>query len=124
MKRILIADDKATSRELVRIMLEHCGYEVVEAADGSEAVAKALESQPQLILLDLQMPGLDGFAVIERLRGEARFAATPIVAVTASAMPSDGAKVLAAGFSGYITKPIRLAKLRSEVARLLAPLQL
>jgi CheY-like chemotaxis protein len=119
MKRILIADDRASSRELVRTMLEHSGYEVIEAADGAEAVEKARESHPQLILLDLQMPGLDGFAVIERLRSEVCFAATPVVAVTASAMPSDGAKVLAAGFSGYITKPIRLAKLRSEVARLL-----
>jgi CheY-like chemotaxis protein len=123
MKRILIADDRASSRELVRTMLEHCGYEVIEASDGAEAVTKAIESHPQLILLDLQMPGLDGFAVIERLRGEACFAATPIVAVTASAMHSDGEKVLAAGFSGYITKPIRLAYLRSEVARLLPPSQ-
>ena len=119
MKRILIADDKPSSRELVRTMLEHCGYEVIEAADGAEAVEKARGSQPQLILLDLQMPELDGFGVIERLRAEACFADTPIVALTASAMHSDGAKVLAAGFSGYITKPIRLAQLRSEVARLL-----
>ena len=119
MKRILVADDRASSRELVRTMLEHCGYEVIEAADGAEAVEKARENQPQLILLDLQMPGLDGYGVIRRLRSEIRFAATPIVAVTASAMHADGERVIAAGFSGYITKPIRLAQLRSEVARLL-----
>jgi two-component system, cell cycle response regulator len=119
MKRILVADDRASSRELVRSILEHCGYEVIEAADGAEAVERAKESQPQLILLDLQMPGLDGYGVIQKLRGDARFAATPIVAVTASAMHGDGEKVLAAGFSGYITKPIRLAQLRREVERLL-----
>jgi CheY-like chemotaxis protein len=119
MKRILVADDKASSRELVRSILEHCGYEVIEAANGAEAVEKARESQPQLILLDLQMPGLDGYGVIERLRSDGRFAATPIVAVTASAMQGEGQKALAAGFSGYITKPIRLAYLRCEVERLL-----
>lgn len=118
-KRILVADDKPSSRELVRSILEHCGYEVIEACDGAETLQKARESGPELILLDLQMPGLDGYEVIHRLRGEASFSATPIVAVTASAMPADGEKVLAAGFSGYITKPIRLARLRSEVARLL-----
>jgi two-component system, cell cycle response regulator DivK len=119
MKRILVADDKASSRELVRTVLEHCGYEVIEAADGAEALAKARESQPQLILLDLQMPALDGFGVIEKLRSEVRFAAIPIVALTASAMHGDREKALAAGFSGYITKPIRLTYLRSEVERLL-----
>jgi CheY-like chemotaxis protein len=119
MKRILVADDKASSRELVRSILEHCGYEVIEAADGAEAVAKAKESQPQLILLDLQMPKLDGFGVISKLRNEVRFATTPIVALTASAMHGDGEKALAAGFSGYITKPIRLGSLRGEVERLL-----
>ena len=119
MKKILIADDKASSRELVRTVLEHCGYEVIEAADGAEALEKARASQPELILLDVQMPELDGFGVIERLRSEADFAATPILALTASAMHGDREKALAAGFSAYITKPIRLAYLRSEVERLL-----
>ncbi|HLJ16994.1 MAG TPA: response regulator [Bryobacteraceae bacterium] len=119
MKKILVADDKASSRELVRTVLEHCGYEVIEAADGPEALEKAVESRPQLILLDLQMPALDGFGVIEKLRREVCFAATPIMALTASAMYGDREKALAAGFSGYITKPIRLAYLRSEVKRLL-----
>lgn len=119
MKRILVADDRASSRELVRTVLEHCGYEVIEAADGAEALEKARTNQPELILLDLQMSALDGFGVIERLRSEVSFAATPIVALTASAMHGDREKALAAGFSGYITKPIRLNYLRSEVKRLL-----
>jgi CheY-like chemotaxis protein len=119
MRRVLVADDTASSRVLVRTVLEHQGYEVIEAADGAEALAKALENPPDLILLDIQMPALDGFAVIERLRAEVRFAATPVVALTASAMQGDRERALAAGFSGYITKPIRLAALRSEVERLL-----
>ena len=119
MKRILVADDKASSRELVRTVLEHCGFEVIEAADGAEALEMSRTCQPELILLDLQMPALDGFGVIEKLRSEVRFASTPIVALTASAMHGDREKAITAGFSGYITKPIRLAYLRSEVERLL-----
>ena len=119
--KILVADDKASSRELVRTVLEHCGYEVIEASDGAEAVEIARASEPELILLDLQMPSLDGFGVVQKLRSEQRFALTPIVALTASAMHGDREKALAAGFSGYITKPIRLKSLRSEVERLLPP---
>jgi len=119
MKKILVVDDRASSRELVRTVLEHCGYEVIEAGDGVEALEKALATHPELILLDLQMPAIDGFGVIERLRREDGFAAIPIVALTASAMHGDRQKAMAAGFSGYISKPIRLTNLRSEVERLL-----
>lgn len=120
--RILVADDKASSRELVRTVLEHCGYQVIEASNGAEAVEIARASEPQLILLDLLMPALDGFGVVQKLRSDHRFALTPIVALTASAMHGDREKALAAGFSGYITKPIRLTSLREEVERLLNPL--
>ena len=120
MKKILIADDKDSSRELVRTVLERCGYEVIEATNGSEALREALSQQPDLIVLDLHMPEMDGFGVVQQLRTESRFAVTPVVALTASAMHGDREKALAAGFSGYITKPIRLDYLRSEVARLLS----
>jgi two-component system cell cycle response regulator DivK len=119
MKKILVADDKASSRELVRTVLEHSGYEVFEAADGAEALEKVLANTPDLVLLDLQMPKLDGFGVIAKLRNEERFRTVPIVALTANAMQGDCEKAMAAGFSGYITKPIRLPFLRSEVERLL-----
>jgi two-component system cell cycle response regulator DivK len=119
MKKVLIADDKATSRELVRTVLERDGYTVTEAADGIEALQHAREGQPDLIILDLQMPGLDGFAVVQELRRDAQFAATPIVALTASAMHGDREWAMTLGFTGYVTKPIRLSTLRSEVARLL-----
>ncbi len=119
MKRILVADDKATSRELVRTVLERCGYEVVEAADGAEAVELARATQPDLVLLDLHMPVLDGFAAMKQLRSEPSFQATPVVALTASAMGGDRDMAIAAGFTAYITKPIRLEALRGEVERLI-----
>jgi two-component system cell cycle response regulator DivK len=118
-KKILVADDKASSRELVRTVLERCGYEVVEAANGAEAVERARATGPDLVFLDLHMPVLDGFGAIVQLRAEPCFALTPVVALTASAMDGDRGRALAAGFSGYITKPVRLAALRAEVRRLI-----
>lgn len=120
MKKVLVADDKAPGRELVRMVLEKSGYEVFEAGDGEEAVKEARSIHPDLIILDIHMPGLDGFGVIEKLRREPEFSATPIIALTASAMMGDRERAMAAGFTGYITKPIRLGALREEVERLLA----
>ena len=89
MKKILIADDKATSRELVRAGLEKGGYAVLEASDGIEALRSAREWKPDLIILDLHMPGLDGFAVVEEIRRDQGLASTPVMALTASAMRGD-----------------------------------
>ncbi len=119
MKKVLVADDRPTGRELVRAVLEKSGYEVLEAADGMEAVRVAREQQPNLIILDIHMPGRDGFGVVEELRKDAQFTATPIIALTASAMQGDRERAMALGFTGYITKPIRLDALRQEVERLL-----
>ncbi len=119
MKTVLIADDKPQGRELVRTVLENHGYKVIEACDGEEALRIARESQPDLIILDLHMPILDGFGVIEDLRRDAAFAATPIMALTASAMQGDRERAMSLGFTGYVTKPIRLGFLREEVDRLL-----
>ncbi len=116
MKTVLIADDRDTSRELLRTVLLAQGYRVVEAADGGEAVAKAMAEPPDLILLDLQMPVMDGFAVATALREDPRFHQTPIVALTASAMQGDREKALAHGFTAYISKPVRLAVLRAEIS--------
>jgi CheY-like chemotaxis protein len=77
------------------------------------------ETGPDLILLDLQMPALDGFGVLRELRADPRFAELPIVALTANAMQGDREKALAAGFTSYLSKPVSLASLRGEVARLL-----
>lgn len=120
MKRVLIADDKETGRELVRTVLEGRGYEVFEACDGIEALEAAYRVNPHLIILDLHMPGMDGFGVIRELRLDSRFAEIPVVALTASAMQADRQRALSAGFAGYITKPVSLKGLRAEVERLLA----
>jgi two-component system cell cycle response regulator DivK len=120
-KRILIVDDRPTSRELLRTALKPQGYEVIEASDGSEGLLKAQDHLPDLILLDLQMPKLGGFAVLQELRRDQRFAGTPVVAITASAMQGDREKALAAGFNGYLTKPVSLSTLRAEISRLLNP---
>ncbi len=119
MKRILVAEDRPGSLELIRTVLESAGYEVIEATDGQEAVEKASGSSVDLFLLDLQMPKVDGFGVVAQLRKDPRFASTPIVALTASAMHGDRERALAAGFSSYIAKPVDLAALRSELKRLI-----
>ena len=120
MKKVLVADDKDAGRELVRTVLENCDYEVYEASNGVEALNQARAVLPDLIILDLHMPGLDGFGVVQELRRDQRFAQTPVMALTASAMMGDREIALAAGFTGYIAKPIRLSALRAEVERMLA----
>ncbi len=119
MRKVLVADDKATSRELIRTVLETAGYAISEACDGIEALRYARETEPDLIILDLHMPGMDGFGVVSELRRDGKFATTPIMALTASAMQGDRERALAAGFDSYVSKPIPLAILREEVERLL-----
>lgn len=119
MKRILVAEDREASRELIRTLLEASGYEVLEAADGAEALEKAAEEHVDLLLIDLQMPKVDGFGVVAALRRQLRFADVPIVALTANAMRGDRERALAAGFSGYIAKPIDIIALRAEINSLL-----
>jgi two-component system cell cycle response regulator DivK len=119
MKRVLVADDKATGRELIRTVLEQCGHSVFEAVDGIDAVRKARELLPDLIILDLHMPELDGFGAFREIRADERFTATPIIALTASAMHGDRERALSAGFTSYLAKPIGLNVLRGEVGRLL-----
>ncbi len=119
MKRLLVADDKVGGRELVRAMLERPGYAIYEAAGGLEALRVARELRPDLIVLDLNMPGMDGFGVVQELRRDPGFVTTPVLALTASAMQGDRERALAAGFNGYISKPIGPHQLRAEVERLL-----
>lgn len=117
---ILIADDRSSSRELLRTILERAGYAVIEAEDGEQAVAQARQGLPDLILLDLQMPRLDGFGVLAELRSDPNFESLPIVALTASAMRGDREKILEAGFTEYVSKPAGPELLRATLSRLLA----
>jgi len=118
-KKILVADDSVASRELIREVLEMSGYEVVEATDGEEAVELARQHAPDLVLVDIQMPRLDGYGVLRQLRAEGRFADVQVVALTAFAMQGDSERALNAGFDGYITKPVDIASLRQEIRRFL-----
>jgi CheY-like chemotaxis protein len=119
MKKVLVADDKAPNRELIRTILEQAGHLVLEASDRTEALRNAQQNRPDLIVLDLHMPMLDGFGVLEQLRRDERFSTTPLIALTASAMQGDRERALAAGFTGYIAKPASVGALRKEMERLL-----
>ena len=119
MKKVLVADDKAPNRELIRTILEQAGHLVLEASDRTEALRNAQQNRPDLIVLDLHMPMLDGFLVLEELRRDERFAATPIIALTASAMQGDRERALAAGRTGYLAKPVSVGVFRREMERLL-----
>lgn len=116
---ILIADDKPSSRELLRAILEHANYVVVEAADGEEALLMAAETNPQLIILDIHMPKRDGFGVIEELRKDPALQDLPIMALTASASLDDKDRIMDSGFDVCLVKPIGPARLREAVASLL-----
>jgi CheY-like chemotaxis protein len=117
MKKILIAEDNAVNRELLRELLEARGFEVVEACNGQEALAKVEETQPDILLLDLGMPVLDGFGTVRKIRENPRWASLPVVAVTAYAMHGDQEKTMEAGFDGYLSKPISAALLEKELSR-------
>jgi len=119
MKKILIAEDNPANRELLLEILSGQGYDVVEACDGGEALRMMEQTAPDVVLLDLQMPVLDGFAVLRKIRQDARFAAVPVMALTAYAMLGDREKTLDAGFNAYLSKPIDAAKLRTQIDRLL-----
>jgi len=114
-KKILIVDDNQDSRELVVKVLKNKGYEIVEATDGEEAIEKAVGERPDLIMLDISIPKLDGYEVTRRLKSQEQFKGTPIVALTAHAMKGDRAKALEAGCEGYISKPINIRELPDQV---------
>ena len=117
MDTILVVDDNPASRELVRAILKGSGAQVLEACDGEEALRIVALACPDLVLLDLDLPGLDGFAVLRRLRQDPQFQGLSVVAVTAYAMQGDREKVLAAGFDGYISKPVHPSALREQIGR-------
>lgn len=119
MDTILLVEDNKLIRELVREMLEMASYEVIEARDGNEAFLRLEEATPRLVVLDIQLPGVDGYAVLQRLRADARFNKLPVIALTAYAMDSDRQKGLEAGFDCYLTKPIERLWLLENIKALI-----
>jgi CheY-like chemotaxis protein len=119
MSKILVVDDNAVSRELLRYVLKPLGLEIVEAASGLEALEQIAEVRPDVVLLDLDMPGLDGYGVLREIRHKLEWAGLRVIAVTAYAMQSDRDKAIAEGFDGYVTKPIHAVHIRKYVEDLL-----
>ena len=119
MKTVLIAEDSAVNRELLRELLEIRDYAVMEACDGEQALLRIAEAKPDILLLDLNMPVLDGYGAIARIRKDPALQSLPVLAVTANAMHGDREKILAAGFDGYLSKPISSKALCAEIERLL-----
>ncbi len=114
-KKILIVDDNVDSRELVVKILKYRGYQTIEAVDGEDALKKAIEERPDLILMDRSLPKIDGYEVTRRLKSRRAFKDTPIVALTAHAMRGDREKALEAGCNGYISKPINVRALPEQI---------
>jgi CheY-like chemotaxis protein len=114
-RKVLVVDDSASSRELLLHVLKGTCEEVLEAADGWEALEKIAAAKPDLVLLDLEMPRMDGYEVLRQMRCAPDFAGTRVVAVTARAMQNDRDRALAAGFDGYFTKPVNVSELRAYV---------
>jgi CheY-like chemotaxis protein len=116
---ILVAEDKETNVMIIKDYLEYRGYQVITAETGVEALSKAEQLSPDAILMDIQMPEMDGLEAIRRLRANPRFSTIPIIAITAFAMPGDRERCLAAGANEYLSKPISLKILKQMIEKFL-----
>ena len=110
-EQVLVVEDNEKSMKLFRDVLLATGYRTLEATTGSEAVELAAEHAPDLVLMDIQLPDFDGVQALRRLRADERTAAIPVLAVTAQAMQGDREQFLAAGFDGYVSKPVNVREL-------------
>jgi len=117
---ILIIEDNEKNRRLVRDVLQFKGYQTIESETGEEGVELARSRQPALVLMDIQLPGIDGITALKRLRDDPATRAIRVMAVTASAMTQDRQTIIAAGFDGYQSKPINVKPFLAAVQELLA----
>lgn len=122
MARILIVEDSSDNMTLFQAVLRLAGHEVSGLPDGTDLIATLLDTPPDLVLLDIQLPGRDGFALLQEIRATRGLRQLPVVALTAHAMAGDEDHALEQGFSGYITKPIRVREFAKEVEGFLPPL--
>lgn len=118
---IMIVEDNERNIKLLRDLLRARGYSTIEARSGEEAIALGRAERPDLVLMDIQLPGMDGVAALGELRNSLEMAATPVIAVTAFAMKDDRERLLAAGFDGYVEKPIDIRELPAQLSAFLAP---
>jgi len=115
-KRILVIEDQEDNRQIVRDLVTASGYELIEATTGEEGLEVAARERPDLILMDIQLPGIDGYEVTRRIKADPQMRRIPIIAVTSYALSGDDKKAFAAGCDGYVTKPfsprLLLAKIK------------
>ena len=119
MSTILIVEDNEKNMKLARDVLQAKGYTTLEAVTGEEGVGMALAHRPDLVLMDIQLPGIDGFEAFRRIRSDPDTLAIPVVAFTASVMSSDRHRITGAGFDGFIGKPINLKEFLETVRKTL-----
>jgi len=114
---VLLVEDNPRNLKLARDVLEYAGFAVIAVTTGEEALPAAREAMPDVILMDLQLPGIDGHAALQQLRDDPRTAGIPVVAVSAFAMQADRERALGSGFDGYLEKPISVRDLPDQVRR-------
>ena len=119
-QRILVVEDNERNLKLIRDVLQFAGYEIIEATSGEQGVALAQDCEPDLVLMDLQLPQMDGTEALRLLRESPRTRDVPVVAVTAFAMREDRERAFGAGFDGYLQKPISIRALPEQVRGFLA----
>jgi len=118
-KRILVVEDQADNRRILRDMLGNAGYELIEAESGEEALMAVEAQRPDLILMDIQLPVMDGYEATRRIKSNPRLKAVPIIAVTSYALSGDEGKARAAGCNAYVTKPFSPRALLAKVREFL-----
>jgi CheY-like chemotaxis protein len=121
MARVLVVEDQAENLELMVYLLEAFGHQTLTARNGAEGVAAVTRDRPDLVVMDLQMPVMDGYEAVSLLKADPVLSAIPLVAVTAYAMVGDRERIMASGFDGYMTKPIDPPTFVRELERYLAP---
>ena len=119
MRRVLVVDDAEANIHLVSFILVKNGYEVIKARNGAEGIVLAIREKPDLVLLDIQLPDIDGLEVVKRIRASEADGRIPIVALTSYAMPGDRERLIAAGCTGYISKPIDVKTFIEEIEKYL-----
>ncbi len=117
---ILIIEDNEKNRKLVRDVLQVKGYKTIESETAEDGLKLALEKSPALVLMDIQLPGMDGITALKELRADSQTKSIPVIAITASAMTNNRQAMLAEGFDGYQSKPISVKDFLGEVERVLA----
>ncbi len=120
MSLVLIIEDNEKNMKLARDVLQAKGYQTVEAVTGEDGVRLAKEKKPDLVLMDIQLPGINGIEAFKQIRADAATARIPVVALTASVTPTDRSQITAAGFDAFVGKPISLKEFVDTVKRLLA----